>query len=288
MLEKSRLVPLDEVSHEAVNLNLSFIPPDIRPHIGVDIARLASRSQFSGIRHLNIKGTPVSRPITSVVGMDENGAAYAGQVKAPATENEQQIVDKNAVFKNSCRIDLSVILDELAIQHSVSMMDGGVRSPRNWANELDQIIRNEVYKKGQNHLTDLGRNEQLFFTGELAIGGAGALTVKALDMFGIEKMPAPVYLRDLLLKMSEFHRMMGVDVESWNSAEIVLLMAAIAVGTVATRNILHEAINLSLPHEDRAYSRFGLLSFAGIEIDRAVIFAMRHYFGGRVINVIGD
>src|SRR5437773_240279 len=82
---KNGYIPITEISSPKVSINLN-LPPWIDPDkIGLNLNRLETFCRIGGIGHLiiaGVTGEETSSTVPMIVGMNEQGGAYAGKAEA--------------------------------------------------------------------------------------------------------------------------------------------------------------------------------------------------------------
>ena len=160
----NKFVPIDELHSSRLSFDVGF--PNWVPvqRIGVHVSRINRLLRIGGIRHLSVTGSfgsETSSTVPMIVGINEQGSAYAAKAKSDTivpTHREFDLPDNRGFKPHRAQwIDgqVNLNLDEIAQRIRQSNKWGrDVRSEKAWSSYLDQSVREGIVKPGSKHLTD--------------------------------------------------------------------------------------------------------------------------------------
>jgi len=133
----------------------SFVDKD---RIGVNLGRIDRLQRLAGIKQLTVTGQmfdQTSGVDVQIVGMNPDGSAMAGKggskTTIPTYESHPLVAnDRVPMSQRQINLNITANLDEIASRLTDSK--DGVRSPKGWARELDNGVRQSIKKAGTANL----------------------------------------------------------------------------------------------------------------------------------------
>ncbi len=163
---KGDLVPITEVCSPIVQVSIPFPDWVDSDRIGFNLKRVHRLCRIGGIRQLSIigeSGEETSSSIPMIVGMNEQGGAYAGKAKIKEVATHMDTFNSNtpeatphAVIWANGSINLN--LDEITQRiRGGERWNNNARSVDAWTHYLDKTVREGISSIGWNHLTHVNK-----------------------------------------------------------------------------------------------------------------------------------
>ena len=157
MANTSRFSPIGRTYAYRVKSYVT-LPFELENKIGIDTLQVRRLLQIGGIRQLTIINDPdgkVERAVPLILGVDKNGAAFAGAAKTistPSADSESSYKGKRNIYSAQRWIDTTVKVNTEQIKSEILQSSKKVNSPDSWAEALNSAVKKEILLSGVKNL----------------------------------------------------------------------------------------------------------------------------------------
>ena|SRR3990167_4034847 len=153
-------VPINKVESDRLRLDLNLPPFINEGTVGVNLRRVESLCQFSGITFVHVLGTvddeTTSSSVPMIVGVNKHGEAIAGRARSKTNVSEHKVFGTNRTQKldySTRSIEIRLNISEISnvISQDRKAVDG-VHSNQAWATHIDRALRDGIRKEGTQNL----------------------------------------------------------------------------------------------------------------------------------------